>query len=326
MSSQRFIDAKELNNLLNEKKSKNLRILDCTYQVSSKADAEGYASKYLDNPEAFLKNDTPQYQTFAKSHIPTAQHFNLDFAMAPGEFERFTFMEPEKFQRYVQALGVNNGDQIVLYSRGPMGGMLFASRAFWIFKCYGHDNLSILNGGFEAWTKAGYETESFTDSSPATTPSTGNWNAEYSLYDHTISFYDLTTKDKQGKDVFEKSADVNIFDARPSPQFNNEADSGFDKAKVKGSHISGNKNLPCNEFVDENGLILSEDKIKEKLDSSGFDISKPTVTLCGLGIQASMLATIIDSIYPHAELKVYNGSLKEMELRAPERINGGIKK
>uniref|UniRef100_A0A914YQ97 Rhodanese domain-containing protein n=1 Tax=Panagrolaimus superbus TaxID=310955 RepID=A0A914YQ97_9BILA len=295
MSSQRFIDARDLNTLLNEKKKNNLRILDCTYQVSSKSDAEKYASNCLDNPTAFLKNDTPQFQTFAKSHIPTSRHFNLDFAMAPGD-------------------------------RGPIGGMLFASRAFWIFKCYGHDNLSILNGGFEAWTKGGYEIESFTDSSPPTYP-TGNWCAEYSLYDHTINFYDLTTKDRQGKDVFEKSStDVNIFDARPSPQFNNEADCGFDKSKVAGSHISGTKNLPCNEFVDENGLILSEDKIKQKLDSNGFDISKPTVTLCGHGNQASMLATIIDSIYPHAELKVYNGSLKEIELRAPERINGGIKK
>uniref|UniRef100_A0AC35ESB9 Rhodanese domain-containing protein n=1 Tax=Panagrolaimus sp. PS1159 TaxID=55785 RepID=A0AC35ESB9_9BILA len=245
--------------------------------------------------------------------------------MAPGEFERFSFLEPGKFQQYVQSLGINNNDHIVLYSRGPMGGMLFSSRAYWIFKCYGHgDNISILNGGLDAWTKAGYETESLTDQSPKIP--VGNWTAEYSLYDHIINFYDLTTKDRSGKDVFEKSSDVNIFDARPSAQFNNEADSGFDKSKVHGSHISGTKNLPCNEFIDSNGFILPEKKIKEKLDSSGFDFGKPNVTLCGMGNQASMLATIIESVYPNAELKVYNGSLKEMELRAPERINGGVKK
>uniref|UniRef100_A0A914PXZ0 Rhodanese domain-containing protein n=1 Tax=Panagrolaimus davidi TaxID=227884 RepID=A0A914PXZ0_9BILA len=223
--------------------------------------------------------------------------------MAPGEFERFSFLEPEKFQQYVQSLGINNNDHI----------------------CYGHgDNISILNGGLDAWTKAGYETESLIDSPPKI--SVGNWTAEYSLYDHIINFYDLTTKDRSGKDVFEKSSDVNIFDARPSAQFNNEADSGFDKSKVHGSHISGTKNLPCNEFIDSNGFILTENKIKEKLDSYGFDFGKPNVTLCGMGNQASMLATIIESVYPNAELKVYNGSLKEMELRAPERINGGVKK
>uniref|UniRef100_A0A914QBV1 Rhodanese domain-containing protein n=1 Tax=Panagrolaimus davidi TaxID=227884 RepID=A0A914QBV1_9BILA len=302
MSSQRFIEAKELNNLLNEKKG-NLRVLDCTYQMSSKADAEKYAKMCLDDPSAALKNDTPQFQAFAKSHIPTAQHFNLDFAMNPGEFERFSFLEPEKFQQYVQSLGINNNDHV----------------------CYGHgDNISILNGGLDAWSKAGYETESLIDS-PQKIP-VGNWTAEYSLYDHIINFYDLTTKDRSGKDVFEKSSDVNIFDARPSAQFNNEADSGFDKSKVHGSHIPGTKNLPCNEFIDSNGFILTENKIKEKLDSYGFDFGKPNVTLCGMGNQASMLATIIESVYPNAELKVYNGSLKEMELRAPERINGGIKK
>ena len=88
--------------------------------------------------------------------------------------------------------------------------------------------------------------------------------------------------------------------------FNGEADSGLDKTKVHGSHIPGTKNVPIGGFVDSEGHILPEDKIKEKLAECGFDRSKPTVTLCNMGIQASMLATIIDSVYADAELKVYN--------------------
>lgn len=63
-----------------------------------------------------------------------------------------------------------------------------------------------------------------------------------------------------------------------------------------------------------------------------FDISelykdykpdKPTVTFCNAGIQASMSAIVQQEIFPDAQIRIYNGSLREMEIRAPERISEG---
>ena len=73
-------------------------------------------------------------KAYLQAHIPGARHFDLNVAMFPGEFERFSFYEPEIFQQYVQLLGVDSDNRIILYSRGICGGMLFASRAYWIFK------------------------------------------------------------------------------------------------------------------------------------------------------------------------------------------------
>ena len=75
-----------------------------------------------------------QLQTYLQSHIPTARHFDLDLALYPGRTERFALYEPEVFQQYAQLLGLCRDDEIVLYSRGPFGGMLFAARSFWLFK------------------------------------------------------------------------------------------------------------------------------------------------------------------------------------------------
>jgi 3-mercaptopyruvate sulfurtransferase SseA len=54
-----------------------------------------------------------------------------------------------------------------------------------------------------------------------------------------------------------------------------------------------------------------------------YQSDKPTVTFCNAGIQASFAAVVQQAIFPDAEIRIYNGSLKEMEVRAPERVSEG---
>jgi len=37
-------------------------------------------------------------------------------------------------QEYVRRLGINAGDEIVIYSRGPFGGVLHAARVWELFR------------------------------------------------------------------------------------------------------------------------------------------------------------------------------------------------
>ncbi len=94
-------------------------------------------------------------------------------AIFPGKTERYALYPPELFEQYVRLLGINNGDHLVLYDRGPMGGMLWASKLWWLFRVstvvhlvplirasfqiYGHEGVSLLNGGFSAWMSHGLE-------------------------------------------------------------------------------------------------------------------------------------------------------------------------
>jgi thiosulfate/3-mercaptopyruvate sulfurtransferase len=51
-------------------------------------------------------------------------------------------------------LGIDRADRLVIYARGPLGGMLHAARAWHLFRVYGHENVSVLNGGLDAWRRA----------------------------------------------------------------------------------------------------------------------------------------------------------------------------
>ncbi|KHJ91692.1 rhodanese-like protein [Oesophagostomum dentatum] len=102
-----------------------------------------------------MKMKTGFTEAYAKEHIPGAIHFNVDAAYYPSQYIRFDLYPPQEFEKYVRLLGINNGDHIVIYSRGPVAGMLWAARAWWTFKVYGHNKVSVLNGGLDAWKKAG---------------------------------------------------------------------------------------------------------------------------------------------------------------------------
>lgn len=95
---------------------------------------------------------------YVESHIPGAIPFNLNIATYPtwlvfnltikfcctiaegylfaARNERQALYPAELFAQYVQRLGVNQGDLIVIYARGPLGGMLHAARAWFLFRVF----------------------------------------------------------------------------------------------------------------------------------------------------------------------------------------------
>lgn len=82
--------------------------------------------------------------------------------------------------------------------------------------------------------------------------------------------------------------------------------------KKKSSHVKDN------EFSDN--LNFSN----LGLTQNGYVENQPTITSCNAGIQAALLAYVIDAVKPSQNPpRVYNGSLKEMELRAPKKISEG---
>jgi thiosulfate/3-mercaptopyruvate sulfurtransferase len=52
------------------------------------------------------------------------------------------------FAAACDAVGVTNGDQVVVYDGA---GLFSAARGWWMFKVFGHDAVALLDGGMGAW-------------------------------------------------------------------------------------------------------------------------------------------------------------------------------
>ena len=94
---------------------------------------------------------------YLAAHIPGAVFFDVDAVSDHANPLPHMFPCAEQFGRDVGALGIVNGDTVVLYDSG---GWVAAPRAWWMFLSYGHRDVRILDGGLKKWRAEGRPVES----------------------------------------------------------------------------------------------------------------------------------------------------------------------
>jgi len=95
--------------------------------------------------------------SFTRGHIPGAYcAWRGDYTAAKGDPYPFggMMMDRAAFQEFARAYGVNSDSKVVIYDE-----KYDATRLWWGFYLYGKKDVRILDGGYEAWKAAGYDTE-----------------------------------------------------------------------------------------------------------------------------------------------------------------------
>ena len=120
----------------------DLRVLDCTVLLAPLPDG-GYA---VESGRA----------AWEQAHIPGSAFADLAGELSdPRSPLRFTMPTPERFAEAMGALGVGDGNRVVLYdSRANM----WAARVWWMLRAFGFDAAAVLDGGWRAWTTDGRPT------------------------------------------------------------------------------------------------------------------------------------------------------------------------
>ncbi|CEF69214.1 Sulfurtransferase [Strongyloides ratti] len=306
-------------------KINGVKILDCTYSVTPKPNWEKFQMNELGQFNKLMEKSSKHKQDYLTSHIPHGTFFDFDCAMFPGRYERFSFYQPELFEIYAKKLGINRYEHLVFYSRGPYNGALFAAKAFRLFKCYGHENMSILDGGFDKWCKDGFKIESGTNDE---NNEIGNWSGSDN-FSINVKYSELVKKNDDEKDMFEDLSKTIFLDARSENVYNGQTETGLNPYFVDGCYIPGTINLPATEFFNSDGTFKDELEIKNILNKKNIDIvdvdgkqKKEVVTFCNTGTQATILNFVLEHIYPKVKTRLWNGGLKELEVRNPKRISG----
>ena len=89
---------------------------------------------------------------YLAAHIPGAVFFDVDAVSDHDNPLPHMFPSAEQFGRDVGALGISNGDTVVVYDAG---GWVAAPRAWWMFLSFGHPNVRVLDGGLKKWMRRG---------------------------------------------------------------------------------------------------------------------------------------------------------------------------
>ncbi len=199
-------------------------------------------------------------------HIPGARF--LDLAKLRDTASPLPNMLPpvEQTASRLRALGIGDGDRVVLYDDSPWRT---AARAWFVLRTFGIANLAILDGGLAKWRAEGRPLE--TD----TAPPRGR---------HLTPQSDLSpVRDLAAM----RAATEQIVDARSAARF-----TGAEPDPHPGTaagHIPGSRNLPYTRLFAADGTWQRGDALAAEFAAAGIDPARPVVATCGSGVTAAVL-------------------------------------
>ena len=206
-------------------------------------------------------------KAYEATHIPGAVHSDYDKDGWRVTRNNVSFMVPTtaELEKLIGDLGIDEDTQVVVVPAG-VSVLDFGSgaRTYWTLKYVGVKNVSILDGGVAAWTKAGMAVEG-----GVTAPSPRIFTAAIDPSVRAV----VTEVEK-----IAATGGATLIDARPPPFF-----SGKEKAPNAGAygHIPGAISLDSGEFYDEQTNRL---KPKAELARIASRLpAGPAVSYCNTG-------------------------------------------
>jgi thiosulfate/3-mercaptopyruvate sulfurtransferase len=95
--------------------------------------------------------------SYRSAHLPGAVFVDLDQDLAASQGSGRHPLPPiSEFIGTLGRLGVNRDDSVIVYD--DVGGAV-AARMWWMLRSIGHDDVSLLDGGLQAWTEMGLPLE-----------------------------------------------------------------------------------------------------------------------------------------------------------------------
>src|SRR5918911_121259 len=135
-----------------------------------------WLAAHLDDPEVrpvdvrwYLTERGRGRAEYEVAHIPGASFLDVDDDLAarrgqgPG---RHPLPSPEAFAAAAGRAGISNDTHVVAYDAS---GGAYAARLWWLLRYFGHQRVSLLDGGWPAWQASGFPTSL---DAPTITPAT----------------------------------------------------------------------------------------------------------------------------------------------------------
>lgn len=245
------------------------------------------------------KIDGGSKDTFEANHIPKAIYSNYLTDGWRTTVDGIVGKLPpvQDLEILIGGLGIGNDNHVIVVPGGVSSSDFgSASRVYWTFKVLGHENVSILDGGYAAWIQQ-LPTQIETG---AVYPITAIFKADFQ------SKYLATTEDVVNALANNSSA---LVDARPEKQFLGKSKHG--KALAAGT-IPGSFNLQQQTLVEDNTSFFKDAiTVAQLVKKVGIESTEGEIAYCNTGHWATVAWFALSEVLGHENVKNYDGSMVE---------------
>ena len=266
---QTFINCETLHNMIAEDNEDNLVIIDCRH--------------YLDDLEKGK-------QEYSNAHIPNAFYAHLDEDLSgeiiAGKTGRHPFPEVKDIVRTFNNWGIDESKQVVVYDQSHGG---IAARLWMLLNWLGHENVAVLNGGWQQWQRLNYPASAIIPTMKKST---------FSL---KLKDYLLVTADAIEANF--EQFDFTVIDARAAERYRGEVE----PIDPIAGHIPNALSFPFLDNVDNNHLLISKEDLNKRFQSIE---NQDIVVYCGSGVTACHNILVLKHI-GKTDVRLYPGSWSE---------------
>jgi thiosulfate/3-mercaptopyruvate sulfurtransferase len=260
---------------------RDLRVVDIRGYVKTRPVAPGVE-------EATYLGAIDEYRS---AHIPGAVFVDWTRDIVdPDDPVPAQVAPPDLFAQAMAERGIGDATHVIAVDHA--GGQ-FATRLWWALTYYGHDAVSVLDGGWSRWVEE--------DRPVASGLETVAPSAFHPRPDAAMRATVEEVLAQLGR------PDLQLIDARDPGQY-----TGARRRGPRGGHIPGAINLPRELFFDEarGDGFLPLDEIRKQVETHGLRPDAPTIAYCNGGVAATVVLFHLHRLGFH-RLTNYDGSWNE---------------
>lgn len=232
-----------------------------------------------------LTDPNKGHDTYRAGHLPGAVFVDLDTDLSapPGDNGRHPLPTTKTFAETLGRLGITPDSHVVVYD--DMQGRV-AARMWWMLRSIGHDEVQVLDGGYQAWLAANGSVE------------TGDVTPDPTQYPEPERFEGVVGHDQLDGLV--------VIDVRAEERYQGEVE----PVDPKAGHIPGAINIPTDRNLNEDGRFHAAGDLAAVYQSVPDDVA----VSCGSGVNACHSALAL-TLAGHPMPDVYVGSFSEWSRR-----------
>jgi thiosulfate/3-mercaptopyruvate sulfurtransferase len=236
---------------------------------------------------------------YFQGHVPGALVLSwLDDLHDP---DRRGVLSQDRLERLLGSLGISAESHVVLYGDDDN---TYAAYAYWVLRYYGHQRVSLLDGGRRAWL-SGHGPLS-TELPPVTPTRYVSTGADESI---------RATRDQVLQRFVGAPAGTALLDCRTEAEYHGRGGMVVDLPLLLhrlGGHIPGARNVSSAELVDPtSGRLLPPSDLRRLLTVQGVEPQDDVVVYCEVGQRSALGWFVLHEVLRQAQVRNYDGGWAE---------------
>lgn len=224
------------------------------------------------------ETDATAHETYLQGHIPGAAFFDHQQFSDVSSNYMYMVLPEAALATQIGNIGIAEDSEVIFYTSDLLP---CATRAWWILRYAGHNNVRVLNGGLAAWQKAGGK-------------------IEQAARQYEPENFDCRLRQKMfasKEEVLAAMEDGGVCTVNTLTLESYET-----------AHIVDSSLLPCGDLMQEMASFVPENEIAARLKEEAKH--ERIITYCGGGIAATINA-MAHLMAGNENVSVYDGSMSE---------------